>query len=151
MIATKRKTWIVVADGSRARVYERLGRNGRLAVVLQRDDPQARKRTSDIVSDRRGRNTAAPGIARHAMDPKTTAHDHLEESFVRGIAREIDHAAALNRFDELIVIAPPRALGEMRQALSPGARSRVVSEIDKELVHLDARQLADYLEEHRER
>jgi protein required for attachment to host cells len=145
-MAKKLKTWIAVVDGSRARIFERVGRNGNIAVVLERDEPQARKRTGEIVSDRRGRNTAAPGIARHAMDPKTTAHEHLEETFVRGIAREIDHAAAANRFDELIVIAPPRALGEMRQALSPGARSRVVNEIDKELVQLNAKQLVDYLD-----
>jgi protein required for attachment to host cells len=147
-MAKKLKTWIAVVDGSRARIFERVGRNGNIAVVLERDEPEARKRTGEIVSDRRGRNTAAPGIARHAMDPKTTAHEHLEETFVRGIAREIDHAAAVNRFDELIVIAPPRALGEMRQALSPSARSRVVNEIDKDLVQLNAKQLVDYLDNH---
>ncbi len=47
------RTWILVADGSRARVYESLGPGSELREVLHEDDPALR--THEIVSDRGGR------------------------------------------------------------------------------------------------
>jgi protein required for attachment to host cells len=142
------RTWIVAADGSRARVFERLGRGGELALIFERDDPNARKRTREIASDRSGRYTGSPGANRHAVGSETTPHDHFEEAFVRGIGREIDRAAAAGIFDRVVLIAPPRALGHLRAELSPTTIRRVAAELDKELTSLSAQELASYLDEH---
>jgi protein required for attachment to host cells len=144
----KQKTWIVIADGSHARIYERVGRAADLALVLERDDPEARKRTSDLVSDTRGRSRGSAGGPHHGMDLKLTPHQHLENVFVRNLADEIDQAMNEKKFERLILAIPPKALGEMRAALSQGARERVVAEFNKELVSLGAKELVAYIDEH---
>jgi protein required for attachment to host cells len=143
----KLKTWIVVADGSHARVYERIGRTDTLATVLERDDPEARKRNRDLVSDTRGRYTGGAGGPRHAMEVKVSPHQHLEDEFVRKLAGEIDQPANGAKFDRLILIMPPKALGEMRAALSQQTRARVVAELDRDLVSLNSKDLLVYLDE----
>ncbi|MEK9661526.1 MAG: host attachment protein [Alphaproteobacteria bacterium] len=37
--------------------------------------------------------------------------------------------------------APPRALGDLRGALSPKVRTKLVGDLDKDLMHLPAREL----------
>jgi protein required for attachment to host cells len=141
------RTWIVAVDGSRARIFERRGRRGELALVLERDDPNARKRPREIASDRSGRYTGGLGTGRHAMGPESTPHDNFEEAFVRGIGRKIDRAAAAGDFDRVVLIAPPRALGHLRAELSPTTIKRIAAELHKELTALSAHELVSYLEE----
>lgn len=143
----KQRTWIVIADGSHARIYERLGRANDITLVSEREDPEARKRTSDLVSDTRGRNTGGAGGPHHAMELKVTPHQHLEDVFVRSLAREIDEAMNERKFERLILAIPPKALGAMRAALSPGARERVIAEFNKELVSLSAKDLLAYIDD----
>jgi protein required for attachment to host cells len=81
------------------------------------------------------------------MELKVTPHQHLEDMFIRNLAREIEHAPNGGRFDRLILVMPPKALGEMRAALSQNSRSRVVAEFDRELVSLGAKDLLAYLDE----
>jgi protein required for attachment to host cells len=148
VMVKKVKTWIVVADGSHARVFERVGKAGELTSVFERDDPEARKRTSDLVSDTRGRSAGGAGGARHAMELKVTPHQHLENVFIRNLAHEIDQAATGSKFERLILALPPRALGEMRAALSQAARDRVVAEFDRELISLSEKALVAYVDQH---
>ena len=47
--------------------------------------------------------------------------------------------------DLIVVVAPPRALGMLREAYSPHLRDKVRREIDKDYVRLPVPEIADKL------
>lgn len=115
-------TWIVVADGERARVFEE---RRRLAELRERTDLAI---TSH--QDRRaepGRAGALSHHARHggrANGPSDPAR-RAEERFLHALARRIDAAASTGAFARLVILAPPLALGVLRQALRPATASLI--------------------------
>jgi protein required for attachment to host cells len=133
----KRMVWVLVADGARARILggERPGFG--FAPVFAHDfAAPARAHTSQAMSDRQGRAFDSAGAGRHAMESRTDWHEHAKSVFARDMAEEVERAALKNRFDDLILVAPPRMLGELRGHLGQAARMRLACEVPKEMTHL---------------
>ena len=99
----------------------------------------------DILTDKRGRNTAAPGMGRHAMDPKTDPKRHIVHEFARSIAEMLGETAQAGFYDRLILVAPPKTLGDLRSELPRHAETRVTATVDKDLVNLDDRAIERHL------
>jgi protein required for attachment to host cells len=136
-------TWVVVADGSHARILENAGTGEGLEEISTEAVPDPP--THEIVSDRQGRHADSHGAGRHAMDPKTDPHRHAEREFARHLCALLDRAAQENRFERLIITAAPAMLGDIRALMSPHLRERVLAEVDKDYVHLSVRDLAERL------
>lgn len=129
----QRTTWIVIADGSRARILShRTGEPG-LATVHNFDDPEARKRSRELVSSGPGREQESANAAHHAIEPKHDPHREAERVFLRRLAGNVDAEAAGNAFDRLVIAAPPRAMGMLRQELSDAVRGKLLAEVTKDL------------------
>lgn len=45
-------------------------------------------------------------------------------------------------FDALVLVAPPKLLGELRENMSRGLQKKVLAELNKDFVHLGATELA---------
>ena len=138
------RTWVVVADSSHASIYLREQRNSPLQQVASFEDPQARLREQDLTSDipgRAGRN----GLGRDAVDSDYSAKDHERQVFARQVCGTVEHARSRGEFEELILIAPPRLLGMMREGLSRPTLGRVSREIPKNLVQMPPERLQPYL------
>jgi protein required for attachment to host cells len=56
-------------------------------------------------------------------------------------------AAARRRFDALVLIAPPQALGDLRKALAGGVRAKVAAELAKDLTNVPLHELPRHLAE----
>lgn len=138
-------TWILVADGARARVVlnDGPGRGVRRTPVKEFLGPNAPSRA--IASDRPGRAFDSGGQGRHAMEPPTDPHEHEQRVFLAEVAGFLDQAAKRGDFDRLVIVAPPRALGNLRAALSEAARAKVTGELNKDLTHVPIHALADHL------
>ena len=97
----------------------------------------------DLESDRSGSgfNPAAPG--RHGVDGDRSAKRHGMERFAKQVARAIDDARVPHEFERLVIMANPKMLGWLREALSEPTRSVIVAEIDKDLVHQDTQQIRE--------
>jgi protein required for attachment to host cells len=128
------KTWIVVADGANARVLEGLGPGGAFKPVegLSLGAPAPASR--DIVSERPGRTFNSTGKMRHAIEPRLDAHEQREAEFLKSLADRLEKELRRKAYDELIVAAPPRALGILRKQLSSAVRRRVRGEFDRDLI-----------------
>lgn len=144
------ETWVLVADAAGARVLRALAGKPAFELVSEETHEEGRAKPGELVSDRPGRSldsTHAGG--RHAMEPDTDLRRAELQRFVRRLAAMLDTAAGAGRFDELVLVAPPRFLGELRAALPERAAGRVRREIDKDLAHLGEaelqRRLADLL------
>jgi protein required for attachment to host cells len=139
------RTWVLVADGSRARVYESLGPGSELREVFNED--AASRRTHEIVSDRSGRHADSSGAGRHAMGSASDPQRHGEQEFARHVCAFLDRNADDGAFDRLVLTAAPATLGDIREMLHKTARDLVHAELDKDFVALPPRDIVDRLAE----
>ena len=138
--------WILVADGRRARVLVEQRRGAELEEpsdwameISEQDlyDPQ----------DRPPRSFDRTGAGRHAMDGGRSLHEVEEEKFLKRVAERLGDAEKHNQFDHLVIAAPPRALGLLRNMLPPGAKSRIRADLSKDLLNEPAPKLRERLSE----
>jgi len=148
MPAKLKTTWVLVADGAKARLLERVGPNAALIPASAKcfSESEARLPTRDIGADRPGRVQESANAARHSMEPRVDWHRYAKERFARSVAGALEQAALKKKFDELILVAPPQALGDLRSALGQHARALVAGEIAKDLTNLPDHELGPHLE-----
>ncbi len=144
----KTVTWIVVADHQRARIYENDGPGKGLQHVGGHDLETHLPPDREIMADKPGRSHESATTGRHAMEPRTDAHRLEGRRFVETVVASLDEAAKRGDYDRLIVIAPPRALGEFRDALPDRVRQRVSAELAEDLTKTPEAELAGHLEDH---
>ena len=144
----KATTWVLIADGARARLLKHAWKKGKgqLSPVFPDMFTGERRKMSEIVSDRGGVG-AGPGGS-HAMDADNNAQRHAEWAFVKDLSKVLEDGRKRNDYDRLILVAAPKALGDLRKALPEGARDRIVAEIAKDLVDVREDELQKRLAPH---
>jgi protein required for attachment to host cells len=146
MTTTRKTTWVVIADGMRARILKWEGAD-RFTPAIKDElyDASVHGFARDLKSDAPGRAFDTGSGARHAMQPRHDPHEMAKERFDRHVAAVVNDAAARKAFDRLVLAAPPKALGVLRDALGEPARKCVVGEVHKDLIRTPLDQLADHL------
>ena len=137
-------TWILIADGARARILANNGPNKGVVAndVLLREGDHRPSR--ELMSDRPGRTFESVGSLRHAKQPPLDAHDKLKTKFAHTVATALERHA--DSFDRLIIVAPPAALGELRKSLSREVSAKVSHEVGKDLTQTPNAELPKHLE-----
>lgn len=142
-----KKTWILVADGAKARILERMEPQG--AVLPASDqcfsEPEARAKTRDVGADRPGRVHESADTARHAMEPRVDWHRFAKEQFAKSVAGALEDAAKSRKYEALILVAPPQTLGDLRGALGQHAKALVEGEVGKDLTNIPDHEIAAHL------
>ncbi len=127
-------TWILVADGAKALFLENVtdAQNPNLVVrrVEEHDNPPNR----DQQSDRPGR-MPDPGPGQRSGLAEADWHRLEEARFAAEAADILYRLAHRGAFKRLVLVAPPRTLGELRAHLHKEVSSRVVAEIGKDLTN----------------
>lgn len=123
---------IVVADASRARFFERHGAKGKLIELM---DLAMVAPDVEVPRDRPPRVHDRMGAGRHAIEPRVTPREAAQERFLTNVAEAINKAAAGEAFDRLMLCAPPRALGLLRDQLSIAAKAKVSAAFHKDFIH----------------
>jgi protein required for attachment to host cells len=126
--------WVVVGDGQKAlflinegdEVYPNLRR---LSVEMHKDPP-----THEQGSDAPGRVYSSVGRGRSAVE-ETDWHEVEKERFADSIAEHINKAAQLAAFKQLVIVAPPKVLGDLRREFSKETETKILAEIPKDLTH----------------
>ena len=127
-----RRTFVLVADASRARLYLGTEETPKLSVIEEFDHPESRAKNMDLASDRPGRTLASGAMksARSATDPRTEPKEVEAEKFARELGHRLASHCDAHAFDDLVIAAPPRFLGLLRGALAThhdGVSKRVVA------------------------
>jgi protein required for attachment to host cells len=123
---------ILVGDGQKALFLRNRGNAQRVDLVVERILEQDNPATREQGTDRPGRSTASPGVARSAME-EVDWHHLEKERFANEVAEALYRHAHANRFDSLVIIAPPKILGNLRKAFHAEVTDRIKAEIPKEL------------------
>jgi len=140
-------TWILIADGTQARVVNYVGPDIPLQTVEDMVFSQEALRAQDIVTDRPGRAFQSVGSARSGYEPQTDPVDKTETDFMKDVAGRLNAEHQRGTFDRLVIAAAPQALGDLRQALSDQARSAVLAELPKNLTNIPTDQLPRHFRE----
>ncbi len=123
---------VLVGDGRKALFLRNRGTplHPRLETerVLEQDNPPTREQGTD----RPGRVSSGDGHSRSAVED-TDWHQLAEDRFATLVAEALYRAAHAHRFEHLVVVAPPRVLGNLRSAFRKEVSDRVVAEIPKDL------------------
>ena len=153
MVGKNTVTWVVLADGARARVVANKGPGVDLQPVYEEEEAKAMLPAREIEADRPGRtfdsggrgDAAAQG--RHAYEAPTDPRRKQQADFIKGVAELLEDAALKGSFDHLVLIAPPKALGDLRSSLTKNVSRMVSEEIPKDLVGLPIHELPERLQD----
>ncbi|MDH3364020.1 MAG: host attachment protein [Gammaproteobacteria bacterium] len=130
--------WIVVADESHAVIYTRNTKRGPLQKLLSLDNAAGRKKTGELLADRGGRSYDSFGTGRHTMaKEKTDPKKHVAMAFARQIAERVGKVTHDGSCRGYALLAPPRFLGMLRDAVSNSCKFEPFKTIDKEVVDKD--------------
>jgi len=139
------RTWILLADGARARILENTGPGHGLTpvegMVFQGDHGA----THDLVSDREGRSYSFHGPGRSAVQSRSDPHRDLKTVFAHSLADVLAAALEQKSFDRLIIAAAPVTLGDLRAAMSDQVRAKVTGEVAHDLTKIPNSDVADHL------
>ncbi len=123
---------VVVGDGEKALFLRNMGSQHELKLevedVFSHDNPA----THEQGTDKPGRTPAGASAARSAME-ETDWHRLGEERFAGEIATTLYRLAHANKFEALVVVAPPKVLGNLRKAFHKEVVDRITAEVPKEL------------------
>jgi protein required for attachment to host cells len=122
---------VVVANGSRFMLFDNAGTDRKPSLSLLDEAELPRVAARDLATDRPGRRADVGPGQRSAMEEADPVEE-ARRAFLRELGATLAAEAQAGRIDSLVVIAPPRALGHLREALGP-ARGRVAREIEKDL------------------
>jgi len=136
-----KNTWIIVADGMQAQIYSNKGPGTGIDAVLP--EPMAADPLSgtEITNERPGRVFDSAGEGRHGIQPATDPGRHHQKGFAAEIASILDQRFKNNEFQQLVVIAAPKMLGDLRAAFGANIRKLVIAELDKDLSKLTIQEL----------
>jgi len=152
-------TWIIAADESRARVLQVAGPD-RLDEIDDLVNPSARAQDRELQTDAEPRFNGHGGVGKTgsgrtggpASDREAQgAVEHSVRTFAREVGRYLDRARLDHRFDQLVLVAPPKFLGVLRKELDNEVEKLVADELPKDLAGFSARELERYFAKGSER
>lgn len=127
--------WVLVCDGRKAIILENIGDhvypNLRVREEREHENPPTHMQ-----------GLQSPGRVFQSLDHRrssveqTDLHEESERIFLTKVAKELDGAVGSGMCRGLIVVAPPPALGHLRQAYGPALRQSLKAEIDKDYVKM---------------
>ena len=140
-------TLVVVAQRSRARLFDHKASGKGLTEIQDLVHPEARLHGLDLETERPGRVHDRVGPARHGMAQEETTKEREASNFAREVADAIETRRTHEGFDQLILIAEPGFLGMLRKTLDPVSAKNVLGEVRKEIVDRKVDEIAGYLKD----
>ncbi|WP_439580153.1 host attachment protein [Elioraea sp.] len=122
-----RTTWFVIADAARAEaLVKRKGKPG-YESLRSWENPDVHAKAHELGEDRPGRAFDSLGPHRSAMEPRETPKEAAKKDFARELVADLDAAVAAGEAQAIVLVAPPRLLGEIR-AIMPASLAAAVRE-----------------------
>ncbi|MBV9066592.1 MAG: host attachment protein [Methylobacteriaceae bacterium] len=131
-VTIKHGDWVFVGDGRKALLL----RNEGDPDLLDLRRVEARERDEHAPSGEQGRNPSATSTDWHALE---------EERFAATVAKRLNGAAEEGKFRHIVIVAPPKVLGELRREYSKKLQGMILAEIDKDLTHHTTADIAKVL------
>jgi len=150
--------YVLVADGSKMLFFRNEGDADYPKLEVEAEHEEANPKDSEQGRSEPGRtfssNRGDPrtggygstvGAARSAYS-ETDFHQLQKDNFAHEAAEMLKKKALANAFDKLIVVAPPRTLGELRKHYHKEVESRIAGEVAKDLTNMPVTEIEKILQ-----
>ena len=142
-----KQTMVVVADSTCARIFTIDAASSPLNEIETLAHPEGRLHARDITSDLPGKNSGGDGSGGHAYQSKVGPKKQEVKVFAKRVADHLDSARTANKLSNLMVVAEPGFLGELRTNLSSQTSEKIVFELAKNLTHHSVDDIRNHLPE----
>jgi protein required for attachment to host cells len=142
------RTWVLIADAARARVFENTGKGTGLTLVQDMTLDADLAPSHELGTDRPGRSFDSVGSGRHAMESPSDLHREQKRQFARRVAEAVGGRQARKSFDRLVLVAPPVTMGDLRAALPDKVKAAVAAEVVADLTRTPMSELPAHLAAH---
>jgi protein required for attachment to host cells len=142
----KLRLWYVIADGGRARFVTR-DEEGAFRTLSSFVSTELHKSAHELGRDRPARVKQSASPARSAVEPRRDLHEAAKEDFIRTVADTLASELKDEKFDELVLVAPPGVISELKDSLSKPTSNVVVKELHKDLTKVPDHELTAHLAE----
>lgn len=123
---------VMVVDGGKMLLFRNEGDTDYPNLQIEQAVENANPKDLEQRVDAPGRSFASVGRARSAMG-ETDFHEQQEDRFAAEAVDLLNRRAVANEYEQLIIVAPPHMLGEMRKHYNKALGARLVGEIAKDL------------------
>jgi len=117
------KTWILIGDGSHARLFQADDAEHPWRLVRKIDREHSREKT----------------------DRNDSHGDHGEQGFARQLVGELETGREQGLFARLVLVAPPKFLGQLRGELHAPLAALVTKSVDSDYTHMAEGELAKHV------
>jgi protein required for attachment to host cells len=125
-------TFVVVADGKKMLFFRNEGDSEFPKLEVERKRETADAPDRDQKTDAPGRAFSSVGSGRSAYE-EVDFHQLEEDRFAAETADLLRQRALRNEYESLIIVAPPRTLGELRKHYHKEVEKRLTGEVAKDL------------------
>ena len=137
------RTWILVANGTHARMLLNEGQGKGLSQIKSSDIGIPKPESLEPSVDRPGRVYESFGTTRHAVEVSDAPHTKSKRMFAHQLAENLERN--IDQFDRLIMIAAPVVLGALRDAITPAVETKVHAAIAKDLTKTPTDKITEHL------
>ena len=126
--------WVLICDGEKALILENKGDAQDLNLRTRRKEEQDNPKDIDQSANRPGHNGESAQHGGHTYDD-TDWHQLARERFAADISDLLYERGHKGKFDELVIVAAPDILGELRDGLHKEVTDKVIAEVPKTLTN----------------
>jgi protein required for attachment to host cells len=123
---------VLVADGRKMMFLRNEGDAVHLHLVVEHAEELSNPADRDQKTDSAGRSGAMAHQGQNSFD-ESDFHQLAEDRFAGDAAELLKQRALAGSFESLIVVAPPRTLGELRKHYHVSVSDKLAGEIHKDL------------------
>jgi protein required for attachment to host cells len=136
--------WILVCDGCKALLLQNVGDRTCPKFETRQAVEHETPPTHELGTDKPGTIHSSSGSRRASAEP-TDLHALAEREFLIHLVRRLDQFATEHKIKNLVVVAPPHALGTLREAMPRHLHALVRAEVDKDYVSLPLYEIERHL------
>lgn len=135
---------ILVVDGTNMLFLRNVGNGQQIELETESHNHREDRKDREIKSDAPGTISQSAGYGRPSMQ-ETDFHQQDEDRYAADAADQLRMRALAGDFDALVIVAPPKTLGELRKHLHAEVAKRVVMELAKEMTNRSVPDIAAML------
>lgn len=136
-------TRVLVADARKALLLRNAGTAFDLVLEVEEVmEAPGNAMSHEQRTDKPGRT--GTGSRRSSLEG-TDSHEQGEEEFSILVAENVSKICLQYSIRKLVIVAPPKAIASLRQALPETIKRRIIAEIAKDLVHLTLPEMGHHL------
>lgn len=127
-------TWVLIADGEKALVLENQTDHEDPYLTVLSKEEQENRPDREQSANQRGRFNDGPSVHRSAVQD-TDWHQLAKDRFADDLADLLYKKAHNGAFKDIVLVASPGVLGELRHRMHKEVEQKVIAEVPKTLTN----------------